>query len=110
MPGEQWLTGEVMWKSLTLPSFSQFDMTWLADYPLTVKLMTWGSLALELSYAFLIWPRWTRKLNAPSTVGMHEHRDPSGHDLVRGPDGERGGVVVLGGTRLGRKTAARSAT
>lgn len=70
-PGQQWITGEVMWKALMLPEFAQFDFSFLADYPLVLQLATWGSLALELGYAFFIWPRLTRVPTALSTIGMH---------------------------------------
>lgn len=70
-PGHQWLTGEVLWRSLVLPEFAQFDLSWLADYPWILRLSTWGTLALELGYAFFIWPRWTRVPTALATIGMH---------------------------------------
>jgi hypothetical protein len=70
-PGAQWISGEVLWKALMLPEFAQFDVTWLADYPWFLRLATWGSLALELGYAFFIWPRLTRVPTALATIGMH---------------------------------------
>jgi len=70
-PPFQWWDGEVIWLTTTLPDYRMFDLEWLADYPWIVKLACWGSLGLEIGYAFLIWPRATRKLTAYSTLAMH---------------------------------------
>jgi hypothetical protein len=70
-PGHQWLTGEVIWKAAMLPEFQQFDMSLLADFPWLAKLVTWGTLAVELGYTFLVWPRFTRKFMVLNTIAMH---------------------------------------
>lgn len=69
--GSQWLTGELMWRTIMMPTFCRFDLAWMSEYPLLVKLGTWGPLGVEYLYAFLIWPRRTRSLMAWSTIGMH---------------------------------------
>jgi hypothetical protein len=70
-PPYQWWDGEVIWRTSLLPEFGQFDMTWMADYPLLPKLAAWSSLAIEVFYPFFVWPRATRKFWALATVGMH---------------------------------------
>ncbi|MCI0376583.1 MAG: HTTM domain-containing protein [Gemmataceae bacterium] len=70
-PPYMWLDGEVIWKTAMLPEFRQFDMEWLAHWPMLAKLAAWGSLGIELGYAFLVWPKATRRLMAISTLGLH---------------------------------------
>ncbi len=70
-PPYQWWDGEVIWKTSILPDYRTFDLEWLAWYPWLAKLASWGALGLELSYAFLIWPKATRKLTAIGTLGLH---------------------------------------
>src|SRR5262249_42135843 len=58
--GVQWWNGELMWRSLTVPPFRQFEMTWLAHWPLFLKMGGWATLALEGGYCNFIWPQKTR--------------------------------------------------
>jgi hypothetical protein len=69
--GPQWWNGEAIWRALNLPEFRQFDFTWLAQARWVGKLVCWQTLAVELGYAFLVWPRRTRKGMALVTIGMH---------------------------------------
>jgi hypothetical protein len=69
--GGQWWNGEAIWRAVTEPEFRQFDFFWLASVPWVAKLASWGTLLVEIGYAFLVWPRRTRKLWAVSTIGMH---------------------------------------
>ena len=41
--------------------FGQFNMEWLAQYPLLINLMTHGSLLIEFALAFWLWFRPTRR-------------------------------------------------
>jgi hypothetical protein len=56
---------------VNLPIYRQFDMTWLAHWPLFLKMAGWGSLALEGFYWILIWPRRTRPFWIAGIVSMH---------------------------------------
>ncbi|MCX6129891.1 MAG: DCC1-like thiol-disulfide oxidoreductase family protein, partial [Proteobacteria bacterium] len=58
--GEQWWNGELLWKSLNLPIYYQFDMTWLGHWPILLVLGGWLTLALEIGYCVFIWPRSSR--------------------------------------------------
>ena len=53
------------------PPFSTFDLSWLARYPWIPMLAGWGTLVVEIGYAFLIWPRRTRKVWCIATIGLH---------------------------------------
>jgi hypothetical protein len=69
--GEQWWNGEAIWRALMCPGFGQFDFTWLANAPWLARLVCWGTLLLEVGYAFLVWPRATRRAWALATLGLH---------------------------------------
>ncbi|WP_223642641.1 hypothetical protein [Corallococcus sp. EGB] len=69
--GPVWRDGTAIWEVLMQPQYGQFDFAWLAAVPWLVKLSTWGTLAVEVGYAFCIWPRRTRGLWVALTLGMH---------------------------------------
>jgi hypothetical protein len=69
--GHQWWDGEAIWRSLTLPSLSQFNLQWMAGYPWLPIALGWGTLLIEIGYSLFIWPRRTRKLWFALTVGLH---------------------------------------
>jgi hypothetical protein len=69
--GIQWWNGEAVWRALMRPDLGQFNVEWLANVPWLARLACWGTLLVEVGYAFLIWPRRTRKMWALAAVGMH---------------------------------------
>jgi hypothetical protein len=69
--GMQWWTGDAIWRGLMRPDFNQFDVTWLASVPWLAMLICWGTLLVELGYAFCVWPKRTRALWALATIGLH---------------------------------------
>jgi hypothetical protein len=66
-----WWNGESFWVSIMQSDFGPFDFSWLAEAPWLAMLACWGTLAVELGYPFLVWPRRTRKLWVLLTIGMH---------------------------------------
>jgi hypothetical protein len=69
--GEQWRTGEAVWRSLMLPLYRQFDMGWMAQVPALALLAAWGTLVVEIGYPFLIFPTRTRLLWVALTLSLH---------------------------------------
>ena len=69
--GEQWQNGEVIWRSLMLPVYSQFDMSWISNFPTFCKFAAWGTLVVEIGYCVFIWPKRTRTFWVASIVGLH---------------------------------------
>ncbi len=69
--GEQWCNGEAIWRAVMRPRFAMFDLSWLAAYPTMAMLAGWATLAIEIGYAFFVWPQRTRRLWALATIGMH---------------------------------------
>ncbi|MGH9752889.1 MAG: hypothetical protein ACREA2_08890, partial [Blastocatellia bacterium] len=53
------------------PQFFVFDMSWLANFPYIALAASLGTLALEIGYAFFIWPSRTRHICLAAMVLMH---------------------------------------
>jgi hypothetical protein len=60
MLGQQWWSGEGIWRALTQPQFAVFDFFWLAHFPLLAKLVCWSIMIVEAGYPVFIWPQRTR--------------------------------------------------
>ena len=69
--GSQWWSGEAIWQTVSQPVFSTFDLSWLARHSWIPIFAGWGTLVVEIGYAFLIWPRRTRKVWCIATIGLH---------------------------------------
>jgi hypothetical protein len=69
--GRQWWNGEAIWQVVSQPAFSTFDLSWLARHAWIPMIAGWGTLAVEIGYVFLIWPRRTRKVWGLATIGFH---------------------------------------
>jgi hypothetical protein len=69
--GEQWWTGEAIWRATMLPQFANVDMAWLAAYPLLAKLAAWGTLLVEIAYPAAVWPRRLRAPWVTLVVALH---------------------------------------
>ena len=69
--GVQWRNGEAMWRSLLLPSFKQFDMSWLSGFPVLLHMLGWSIVFLEILYPiFVLLPKW-RILCLVTIILMH---------------------------------------
>jgi hypothetical protein len=69
--GRQWWNGEAIWQTVSQPAFRIFDLSALARHSWIPTLAGWGTLVVEIGYAFLIWPRRTRKAWGIATIGLH---------------------------------------
>ncbi len=69
--GVQWRTGEVLWRSLSLPIFQQFDMSWIAQWPKLLFAASWSTLILEGFFFLFIWPKTTRKFWIAGVLSLH---------------------------------------
>lgn len=67
----QWVTGDAIWRATMLPTFRQFDMTWLAWVPAAALLIGWSVIALELGYSIAMWFPRTRTLWMYGVIAMH---------------------------------------
>jgi hypothetical protein len=71
LSGPQWRNGEAFWRAVMRPSWDPFDLTWLAHHPWVPLLGCWATLAVEIGYAALVWPRVSRRWILLATIGMH---------------------------------------
>ncbi len=71
LQGDMWFNGEAVWGALASYEYQTLDMTWLGGHMWLVALLTLGSLAWELSYAALVWPKLTRPLVLAIAIPVH---------------------------------------
>ncbi|HZZ72665.1 MAG TPA: HTTM domain-containing protein [Pirellulales bacterium] len=69
--GHAWWDGTAMWGAISNQEYQSLDMTWLANYPLTMDAVTQVALYWEVFYIALIWPRWTRPIALTMAVCVH---------------------------------------
>jgi hypothetical protein len=69
--GDQWWTGEAIWRALMRPGHGDIDFSWLAVHPLVAKLACWGTVTCEIGYSLFVWLKRTRKLWVLAVIGMH---------------------------------------
>jgi Vitamin K-dependent gamma-carboxylase len=61
LQGQSWWSGDAVWISSAIQEYQYLlDMTWLARHPWLVNTLTHVTVAWELSYCALVWPRLTR--------------------------------------------------
>jgi Vitamin K-dependent gamma-carboxylase len=65
--GEQWRTGEVLWRMFNLPFFKYVDLAWTAQWPSLLLIGAWATILLEGAFFIFIWPKRTR---IPWLIGM----------------------------------------
>jgi hypothetical protein len=69
--GETWWDGSAMWLAVANYEYQSIDLTWLADSPELLSLLAHVTVAWELSYPALVWPRLTRPLVVAMSVPLH---------------------------------------
>jgi hypothetical protein len=69
--GPAWMEGSVVHYILFNREFGQFNMEWLAQYPLLINVMTHGAVMIEFALAFWLWFRPTRRWAAIGGVMLH---------------------------------------
>lgn len=69
--GPTWWDGTAMWGAIANLEYQSIDMTWLVHYPLLVNAVTHLTLAWEISYCALVWPRLTRPIMLFLAIPVH---------------------------------------
>jgi hypothetical protein len=62
LEGSTWKLGTAMWWSAANYEYQSIDLTWLADWPLLVALLTHLTVFWELYYCCLVWNRLARPI------------------------------------------------
>lgn len=55
--GEQWWSGDAVWRALALPQFQQFDPSALLHFPWIIQAVSVTSVVVQLLYPVLAWTR-----------------------------------------------------
>ena len=55
--GDQWWSGEALWRALSLPQFRQFDPGVLLSWPFLLQAAALATIASQLAYPVLVWTR-----------------------------------------------------
>lgn len=71
LEGQTWWTGEAIWLSIANTGYQSLDVTWLGHFPWVLHFLAHTTVFFELTYPFLIWPRFTRPWMLATAVGMH---------------------------------------
>ncbi len=69
--GDTWWNGEALWGALASYEYQTVDMTFMADHMPLVAVITLVTLAWEVGYAALIWPKLTRPVMLAFAIPMH---------------------------------------
>ena len=71
LTGPAWWDGTAMWMAFGNMEYQSLDMTWMADWPRLINLMTHVTIFWELFYAALVWPRATRPVVLLLAIPLH---------------------------------------
>lgn len=72
LPGETWRAGTAVYYAFALDDFARFPVpNVLAGSLVLSNILTWLTVALELSLPFLLWTRRTRRFAIVAGVGLH---------------------------------------
>jgi hypothetical protein len=69
--GGSWWDGSAMWLAVANLEYQSIDMTWLAAWPWTLNFLTHLTIAWEVSYSVLVWPRLTRPIVLALAIPLH---------------------------------------
>ena len=71
LTGPAWWDGTAMWMAFGNMEYQSLDMTWMAEWPRLMNLMTHVTIFWELFYAALVWPRLTRPVVLLLAIPLH---------------------------------------
>jgi hypothetical protein len=71
LTGPAWWDGTALWMALGNMEYQSLDMTWMAEWPRLINLLTHVTIFWELSYSALVWPRQTRAIVLALAIPLH---------------------------------------
>lgn len=71
LAGVTWWDGTAIWGSLASYEYQTLDCTWLAAWPWAINFLTHLTVFWEVTYPFLVWPRWTRPIWVALSIPLH---------------------------------------
>lgn len=69
--GETWWDGSAIYGAFASYEYQTLDLTWMVHYPYLINAITIVSIAWEVSYAYLVWPRLTRPIMVTMAFAVH---------------------------------------
>lgn len=69
--GNDWYTGDAIYRALTLPLYRSIDASFLIQHVWLAKLLAWGTVFLEIGYPVLMFCKRTRVPAVIGVTGMH---------------------------------------
>jgi len=71
LKGEIWWSGDAPWVTMVNNEVAFFPLTFLADHYWIINLMAYGTIFIEIGYAFLIWGYKTRPYFLIAAIFLH---------------------------------------
>lgn len=71
LAGPNWWAGTALWGAIANLEYQSLDVVFLVHYPLIINVLTLTTLAWEISYSALVWPRLTRPIMLALAVPLH---------------------------------------
>ncbi len=71
LTGTAWWDGTALWMAFGNLEYQSMDMTWMANHPWLIDVMTHVTVFWELSYCALVWPRLTRPIVILLAIPLH---------------------------------------
>ncbi len=71
LQGQSWWTGDAVWFTVATLEYQSLDLTWLANWPRLINVLTHVTVFWELFYCALIWPRLTRPWVLLLAIAVH---------------------------------------
>jgi hypothetical protein len=71
LTGLAWWDGTALWMAFGNMEYQSMDMTWMANHPILINVLTHVTLFWELSYWALVWPRLTRPVVLLLAIPLH---------------------------------------
>jgi len=69
--GPAWWDGTALWMAMGNMEYQSLDMTWMANWPRLINLMTHVTIVWEVFYCALIWPKLTRPVVLLLAIPLH---------------------------------------
>ncbi len=71
LTGPAWWDGTALWMALGNMEYQSLDMTWMAEWPKLINLMTHVTIFWEIFYCALVWPRLSRPVVLLLAIPLH---------------------------------------
>ncbi len=71
LTGPAWWDGTALWMAFGNMEYQSLDMTWMAEWPRLINVMTHVTIFWEITYSALVWPRLTRPIVLLLAIPLH---------------------------------------